>query len=194
MIVLVVCLMSVGAAAAVGIGRILPGLSLFGAQRDSQNTQIVNAVTRTEQVVLLSLGIQGISSKNSKTTFYGVDVPGSERASFIEYSFNAKLGINGKNVTISQNGTNEFRLSVPRFDFLGHDDVKFRLVVESGGVVSWVTPRIDTVEMVNAILNDGKKETYLGSNEEVLRSQVRDFYGRIISSIDPSARLTFDFN
>lgn len=72
---------------------------------------------------------------------------------------------------ISPTGIDEFHVSVPEFAFLGHSDVDFRLVVESNGVVSWVTPKIDTVEMVNAILNDDAKGKYVTSNEAVLRDQ-----------------------
>ena len=193
MLLLALCLIAAGAAAAVGVTRVFPNLPHLGVNSASRNTQIVNAVTRTEQIVLMSLGIQGISSKSSKTTFQGIDIPGSERASFIQYSFSAKLGIDGKDVKISPTGIDEFHVSFPEFVFLGHGDVDFRLVVESNGVVSWVTPKIDTVEMVNAILNDDAKGKYVVANEEVLRDQARSFYAGIATSIDPSVRLTFDY-
>ena len=141
----------------------------------------------------MSLGIQGISSKNQKSTFQGIDIPGSERASFIQYSFSAKLGIEGKSVKIAQVAASEYLVSVPKFVFIGHSDVDFRLVIESSGVVSWVTPKIDTVEMVNAILNDGSKDQYIIANSEILKDQAKSFYGRIVSSIDPSISLKFEF-
>ncbi|MBP8918957.1 MAG: hypothetical protein KBG85_04555 [Micropruina sp.] len=192
-ILLAVGLFGAGVVAAVGVSRVLPNLPYFGTDSSSRNTQIVHAVTRTEQVSLMSLGIQGISSKNQKSTFQGIDIPGSERASFIQYSFSAKLGIEGKSVKIAQVAASEYLVSVPKFVFIGHSDVDFRLVIESSGVVSWVTPKIDTVEMVNAILNDGSKDQYIIANSEILKDQAKSFYGRIVSSIDPSISLKFEF-
>lgn len=192
-ILLAVGLFGAGVVAAVGVSRVLPNLPYFGTDSSSRNTQIVHAVTRTEQVSLMSLGIQGISSKNQKSTFQGIDIPGSERASFIQYSFSAKLGIEGKSVKIAQVAASEYLVSVPKFVFIGHSDVDFRLVIESNGVVSWVTPKIDTVEMVNAILNDDSKDQYIIANSEILKDQAKSFYGRIVSSIDPSISLKFEF-
>lgn len=192
-ILLAVGLFGAGVVAAVGVSRVLPNLPYFGTDSSSRNTQIVHAVTRTEQVSLMSLGIQGISSKNQKSTFQGIDIPGSERASFIQYSFSAKLGIEGKSVKIAQVAASEYLVSVPKFVFIGHSDVDFRLVIESSGVVSWVTPKIDTVEMVNAILNDGSKDQYIIANSEILKDQAKSFYGGIVSSIDPSISLKFEF-
>lgn len=192
-ILLAVGLFGAGVVAAVGVSRVLPNLPYFGTDSSSRNTQIVHAVTRTEQVSLMSLGIQGISSKNQKSTFQGIDIPGSERASFIQYSFSAKLGIEGKSVKIAQVAASEYLVSVPKFVFIGHSDVDFRLVIESSGVVSWVTPKIDTVEMVNAILNDGSKDQYIIANSDILKDQAKSFYGGIVSSIDPSISLKFEF-
>lgn len=192
-ILLAVGLFGAGVVAAVGVSRVLPNLPYFGTDSSSRNTQIVHAVTRTEQVSLMSLGIQGISSKNQKSTFQGIDIPGSERASFIQYSFSAKLGIEGKSVKIAQVAASEYLVSVPKFVFIGHSDVDFRLVIESSGVVSWVTPKIDTVEMVNAILNDDSKDQYIIENSDILKDQAKSFYGGIVSSIDPSISLKFEF-
>lgn len=192
-ILLAVGLFGAGVVAAVGVSRVLPNLPYFGTDSSSRNTQIVHAVTRTEQVSLMSLGIQGISSKNQKSTFQGIDIPGSERASFIQYSFSAKLGIEGKSVKIAQVAASEYLVSVPKFVFIGHSDVDFRLVIESNGVVSWVTPKIDTVEMVNAILNDDSKDQYIIANSDILKDQAKSFYGGIVSSIDPSISLKFEF-
>lgn len=192
-ILLAVGLFGAGVVAAVGVSRVLPNLPYFGTDSSSRNTQIVHAVTRTEQVSLMSLGIQGISSKNQKSTFQGIDIPGSERASFIQYSFSAKLGIEGKSVKIAQVAASEYLVSVPKFVFIGHSDVDFRLVIESNGVVSWVTPKIDTVEMVNAILNDDSKDQYIIENSDILKDQAKSFYGGIVSSIDPSISLKFEF-
>ena len=64
--------------------RLFPSLAPFASESESTDSRIIESVSRKEQVVLLSLGIQGISEKNGKSTFLGVDVPGSTRASFLQ--------------------------------------------------------------------------------------------------------------
>lgn len=173
--------------------RVLPGAALFGADAEAENTQVVDAITREEQVVLLSLGIQGIAERTERGTFLGMDVPGSGRASFVQYSFNAKLGIEGEDVSIRETGEGEYLVSIPEFVFIGHDDETFETVVEDNGALSFVTPEIDTVEMINSILDDDAQDGYVDANEEVLRDQARLFYSAIVASIDPSITLTFEF-
>lgn len=185
--------MMAGALVGVLAVRALPGFAPFGIASESHDTQIVNSVVRKEQVVLLSLGIQGIKEKNQKGDFFGVGIPGSERASFIQYNFTAKLGMDGKAVTITRSGENRYLITIPRFIFIGHDDVKFKLAAEDSGVLSWITPKIDTVEMINTILNDEVREQYLAQNSELLRDQAQVFYTSIITGIDPAITLEFKF-
>src|SRR5690606_12070252 len=54
--------------------------SFFGTHTEESSSQVITSITRTEEVSLLSLGIQGIDSKkaNSKVPFLGLDIPGSE--------------------------------------------------------------------------------------------------------------------
>ncbi|WP_394551731.1 hypothetical protein ACDF64_12760 [Agromyces sp. MMS24-JH15] len=188
--VLVVSCGVIGAPAAM---RALPTLSLFGTESEERDTQVIQAVVREEQVVLLSLGIQGISEKNDTSTFLGTRVPGSERATFVQYAFSAKLGIDGGAVTIEQTGEDEYLISIPEFEFIGHDDERFELVGEQNGVLSWMTPEIDTVEMINAILSDDVKHEYLDANEKILQDQAQAFYSGIITSIDPTLTVRFAF-
>lgn len=188
-----VLLVGAGAVLALGAMKAFPGLSLFGSESETRNTQVVNSITRTEQVVLLSLGMQGISEKNERGKFFGMDVPGSERASFMQYTFNAKLGLEGRDVRVSQTGEKEFLVSIPGFVFIGHDNVQFRLVAENNGALSWVTPEVDTLEMANNVLNDDAKAKYIVSNREILQDQAKVFYTGIINSIDPSIAIRFEF-
>ena len=74
-----------------------------------------------------------------------------------------------------------------------YDDPTFKVAVEDGGVLSWATPDIDKVEMVNEILNDDARAEYLASNEELLQDQTRVFYDSLISSIDPEIVTTYEF-
>ncbi len=160
---------------------------------ESSNTQVIAAITRTEQVALVSLGIQGIAEKTQSTTIFGMEVPGSERALFLQYTFNAKLGLDGKDVEIEKTGENEFTITMPEFIFIGHDDVNFKLATEKNGVLSWATPEIDTFEMTNNILSDEAQVEYVQANRKLLREQAKAFYSGIVSGIDPSIDLDFEF-
>jgi len=144
-------------------------------------------------VVLLSLGIQGISEKTERITFLGVDVPGSERASFVQYSFNAKLGIDGRDVRIVPSGEKKYRISIPEYIFIGHSNEDFKLVAENNGALSFITPENDPVEMINSILSEDAQAEYIANNEEILREQAVMFYSGIITGIDPEISITYDF-
>ena len=183
----------VGVAVAFLAWWLLPTGSLLGSDTEARDTQIIQSVTREEQVVLLSLGIQGIAEQTERGSFLGVDIPGSGRASFIQYGFNAKLGIEGSDVTIARTGENGLTISIPEFVFIGHDDETFRTVVEDNGALSFVTPEIDTAEMINEILSHDAQDEYIEANQEVLEDQARVFYTAIVTSIDPTMDITFEF-
>lgn len=184
-----------GALLTFGVVRLLPDLPILQSTQTTSHSQIVNAVERKEQVVLLSLGVQGISERSSeRSALFGVEIPGSERAAFIQYSFNAKLGIEGRDVDIEQIDEGKYRVSIPDFKFIGHDNVSFKLVAENNGVLSWVTPEIDQLDIVNSILSPDDQEQYIGANEEILRDQAEAFYSGIITSVAPNVQVQFDFH
>lgn len=166
---------------------------LFSNRGEERNTQIVDSVTRSEQVVLLSLGIQGISKRDEQGFLFDWAVPGTERALYLQYAFTAKLGIDGAAVQIEPTGERAFEITIPRFRFLGHDEVSFEVAAENNGIISWFTPEIDPVAMVNAILGPEEQQQYLAANQATLREQAEHFYRRIITAIDPSVRITFVF-
>lgn len=188
---LVLCLAVIGAI--VAIDR-FTDYSILDDRSESRSSQVINAVTREEQVVLVSLAIQGIDEETVTSTIFGLDVPLSGRASFLQYGFDAKLGIEGGDVRIEETGVDEFLVSIPAFVFIGHDNESFRLVAEDNGVLSFVTADIDTAEMITRILNDDTKADYLEANAEILRDQAESFYSGIIRSIDPAIVLRFEFS
>ncbi|GAB3529906.1 hypothetical protein [Arthrobacter monumenti] len=185
----------IGLVAVAAIGATPAAFSIFasGAASETRNTQVINSITRQEQVVLVSLGIQGIQEEErSGQRFLGLEVPGSGRASFMQYSFHAKLGIDGKDVRITQTGEGKYLVSIPEFIFIGHDDPHFELATENNGALSWMTPKIDPVEMINDILDDDAKDQYIDANDVVLRDQAKAFYMGIIRSIDPTIDVKFE--
>lgn len=168
-------------------------LSPFGIESESHDSQVIYAIERTQEVSLLSLGIQGIKEKDQSGTIFGKEVPFSEKTVFLQYNFFAKLGIDGAQVKVTKTGENAYLISVPEFEFIGYDEPTFKLAVEDDGALSWGTPDIDKVEMVNEILNDDARQTYIDSNEELLKEQTKSFYESLITSIDPTVETTFEF-
>jgi hypothetical protein len=164
----------------------------------TRSTQVVEAVTREQEVVLLSLGIQGIEEKSANSTFFGLDVPGSERTAFMRYEFAAKLGFDGADVAINETAASEYSISIPQFDFIGHefiseDGAPFKMVVQSGGALSWVTPEIDDAEMINRVLSEGARSEYIEIHRELLQEQAEAFYSGLVRAVDPDAKLIFEF-
>ena len=193
---LAVVLLLVGAVAAIGASRAISYFNTPVVQEtaDTRDTRVIQSITREEQIVLLSLGIQGITERSQATKIFGKEIPGSERVVFVQYSFNAKLGIEGKDVTIKQTGDTEYLVTIPEFIFIGHNNQSFKLVAENNGVLSFVTSEIDPVQMINGILNDEAKDAYVSSNREVLQDKARGFYTAIIQNIDPNVTVKFAFD
>lgn len=168
-------------------------LSPIGIHSETHDSQVIQAIERTQEVSLLSLGIQGITEKDQSGTIFGKEIPWSEETLFLQYNFKAKLGIDGADVDITKTGKKAFLISIPEFSFIGHDEVTMKVAAEDGGVLSWITPDIEPVEMVNEILNDDTQDEYIGDNEELLQEQTKLFYDSLISSIDPDVETTYEF-
>ncbi|NHB85499.1 hypothetical protein G7085_15160 [Tessaracoccus sp. HDW20] len=154
----------------------------------------MSAIQRTEEIALVSLGIQGILEESKESTFPGVKVPGSKRLTLMQYGFTAKLGIDGAGVAIEPTGDDAYRISFPEFIFIGHDNASFKVAAEDKGLLSWATPEIDTIAMVNEILTDKARSEYLSANEELLKEQATAFYTSIIRAVDPAIELEFVFD
>lgn len=190
-------LLVVGLAIGVGVSVAAPWVfkSFVSVQTETKGTnqQVVQALERDQQVSLLGLGIQGILEKNSRSNLMGIEMPGTTRAVFLQYSFTAKLGLEGKDVRVTEQSDGHFKVSVPEFIFIGHDDVTFKMAAEDNGVLSWVTPEIDTLEVVNEVLNDDTQQRYLEQNSDLLKEQTESFYGGLIRSVDPDLEVTFEY-
>ena len=119
-----------------GVYAVRQSGDIYSARVESKNTQVINAVQREEQVVLLSLGIQGLAEKSSAGEVFGVRVPWTDRTQFVQYSYKAKLGIEGKDVRVTETGEHAYTVEVPQFIFIGHTDEEFKTAVEDNGVLS----------------------------------------------------------
>ena len=186
---------SVLAGAAIALWVAQAFTNFFSANTDTtrQDTQVINAVTEIEEVALLSLGIQGIVESRANTELFGFEVPGTGRTSFIKYTYQAKLGIDGSAVTITPTGENSYVVGIPEFIVIGTNDVDFSTAVEVNGVLSWVTAEIDELEIVNEALNPANQQAQIDQQRDLLEEQAEFFYGTIIRNVDPEIELEFEF-
>lgn len=165
----------------------------IGVETESSTSEIVNAVEREEQVVLVSSSVQGLHKTETRRTAFGRGVPGSGRTHFLQYTYTAKLGIEGKDVEIRETADNEFTIVIPAFTFIGHSDPTFETVLEDGGIIRFVSPEIDTASVITDVLNGEAKNEHVRRNTELLKDQAKVFYSGIVHAIDEDAQLTFEY-
>jgi hypothetical protein len=167
--------------------------SLFTSSSHERDSQVVQSVTRLQEVALLSLHIEGISKHESNGEIFGVAVPASEKTTLIQYKFDAKLGIDGSQVTIEPNGPESFRVTIPQFIGIGFDEPVFEDPLEMSNALSWMaTPAVQT-RMINNILSDENKQKYISQNEAALKEQAKVFYSELIANVDPEVTIDFEF-
>src|SRR6476661_7470997 len=76
-------------------------LSPLGITSSSSDSQVVQAIERTQEVSLLGLGIQGIKEESRDREIFGKSIPGTGEKLFVKYSFKAKLGLDGAKVKVT---------------------------------------------------------------------------------------------
>lgn len=165
-----------------------------GTATTTNISEVVRSIERQEKVVLLSLGIQGITERSQTRKVWGVDVPGSQRTTFMQYNYRALLGVDGKFVKVVPSGENAVRITLPEFMFIGYDSVSFKTAVEKNGALSWITPEVDQPTLISEILNDKAKDEHVQANRDTLESQARAFYGGIVKGVDPSVTVTYNLS
>lgn len=182
-------------AVVVGLVALGPAVrnSFLDVSTESRNTQVITAIDRQEQIVLLSTSTQGLTEESAHSNLFGKKIPGTERTQFLQYTYRAKLGIEGGEVSIEEAGDNQYLISVPEFIFIGHDNVDFKTAVEDNGIISWVTPEIDTASKITEILSEGEMSEQIDSNRDLLQDQARTFYTSIIKGIDDEIEIDFEF-
>lgn len=168
-------------------------LSPFGIKSETSDSQVVQSIRRTEEVSLLAIGIQGITSEERCSTAFGKCVPGTSDEVYMQYKFTGKLGIDGAGVEVTESGTDAYTISVPDFEFIGYSEPEFEVAVTDDGILSWMTEDIDQAEMITRILGDEAQQKYLDDNASVLQDQTKVFYDNIILSVAPEAKITYEF-
>lgn len=187
LVIFVLALLAAAAFAGVAVGKWL------GASEE-RDLQVVRSVRGEEQVILLTAGLTDIKEERDSQTFFGLfDIPLSDRTTFLRYEFDAKFGIDGKEVGIEPLGDKAYRITIPEFVFLGYDDSDFSVATESNGILSWTTPEIDKLQATEELLSDEAVAEHIAGFRPLLEEQAATFYTRIVSSIEPDATLTFEF-
>lgn len=172
-----------------GMGWLAP----LGITTESNDSQVITAVERTEDVSLVSLGIQGLMDKSQNTDIAGWPIPGTTKRVWVQYTFQAKLGIDGSQVEVTESRDHNYEVSVPEFTFIGFDEPDFKVALEDNDF-TLLTEDIDQAEMVSEVLSGSDQEQYISTNRDLLEDQTAVFYDRLITSIDPDAKTTYVFS
>jgi len=165
----------------------------FGVTEE-RSVQVVRSVQGEEQVILLTAGLSEDKTQVENSKFMGmITLPGTSRLTYMRVDFDAKYGIEGKDVTISQTGENAYRITIPEFISLGLSDPQISVATEKNGILSWVTPEVDQNAIIEEVLANDTAEKHIDGFRPMLEDQARQFYTRIVESINPDVTLEFVF-
>lgn len=188
LVVFVMLLIAAGVYAGFAAGK-------FAGATETRSTQVTRSVTTEEQVVLLTSGVVGVlEERGAGLEVLGLfELPGSERALFVRYEFDEKLGVEGGDVEVRETGENGYLISIPKFISLGYDEPKVSKATEENGILSWTTPEIDKFKIAEKVLNGQDERSDIEGLRPLLEEQARVFYTRIVTSIAPDATVEFEF-
>lgn len=180
---------------AVAAGTLYIFFPQYGFSQWAQSTdeKVVHSLTLPNEVILLRLGIQGITEEQSGAEILGQQIPGTTHHHLLQYSFQASLGVNGKDVNISQVSEKKYRIDVPKFVFLGQSDIQLKTIVDNDGVLSFLSTDVDPLQVATRVLNTDAKNEYITQNIDILKRQTQDYYSGIVRAIDPEIELDFTF-
>ena len=170
----------------------------FGAN-ESRDTQVIRSIKGEEQVILVTAGMTDVKEEREDGLNIALGdwdlftLPGSERSVLIRYEYDAKFGIEGKDVQIRQTGDNAYTVSIPEFIYLGYANPDLSIANEKNGLLSWTTPEIATDEVFEELLTQPAVEAHIDGFRPLLEEQAETFYSRIVEAIDPAIELTFEF-
>ena len=193
LLVTVLVVVGMGAAFAFAGLNALALSSLFTSSSNDRDSQVVQSVTRVQEVALLSLHIEGVARDKDNREILGVPVPESEKTTLILYKFDARLGIDGSHVKIEPTGPESFRVTIPEFIGIGFDNPVFEDPLESNNALGWLAPPAVQTRMINNTLSIKNKQKYITQNEAALKEQAQVFYSEIIASVDPEISIDFSF-
>lgn len=161
--------------------------------KTDKDSLTVKSLSKEKQIVLVNLGLSEILNEEKSSQLFGKNIVGTSRKKFIQASFDAKLGLNGKDVDITKDGKNSYLITVPKFIFIGYNNPNFKLLDEHNGVFSSFTSDINESDMINKVLNGKSKKKYLTKYDDLLRQSTKEFYRGIVQNTNPEAKLSFKF-
>jgi hypothetical protein len=184
----VLTLLVVGIAGGTGVAA---GM-FFGAAHERE-VQVIRSVELEEQVVLVRSGINGLKAEREVQDINGIVIPWSDRSLLLQYDFDTMVGIDGRGVSIVPTGEKSFRVAIPDFILIGTADPEYSVVNENNGVLSFATPEIDTLRLTQELLNDDVALEHIEGLRPLLEEQARTFYTNIVTAVDPTITLEFEF-
>lgn len=170
----------------------------FGAT-ESRDTQVIRSIRGEEKVILVTAGLSEVKEERADGLKLAVGdwdlftLPGSERSVLARYEFDAKFGIEGKDVEITKTGDNAYRITIPEFISLGYADPVLSIANREDGFLSWTTPEIATDDVFEELLSSAAVDEHVDGFRPLLEEQAETFYSKIIEAIDPAIELTFEF-
>lgn len=170
----------------------------FGAT-ESRDTQVIRSIKGEEQVILVTAGMTDVKEEREDGLNIALGdwdlftLPGSERSVLIRYEYDAKFGIEGKDVEIRQTSDNAYTVSIPEFIYLGYSNPDLSIANEKNGLLSWTTPEIATDDVFEELLTQPAVEAHIDGFRPLLEEQAETFYSKIVEAIDPAIELTFEF-
>jgi len=163
----------------------------LSSQSVIKNEQVVTSMEKKEQSVLLELKVKSVSEARGVPPTVIQGLPFLEKARYMIYTSKVKLGVDA--VTVVPTGDHEFVVQVPPFIWIGEDDTNIEQVISDDGILSAFTTQQSEVDQFNAIFTDELKDDYLEQNDQTLRDQTEFYFTKLATSIDPDAKLTFEF-
>lgn len=191
----VVCLIGLLVISITLVGVFFGKSKMFDVFEESNETQVVTAMKKQKEVAVLGLSVTDIYDKSQATTFFGLDVPFSEKTSYLKGTFDAKLGFDGKQVKIKQSKVddNKYTITIPSFVVVGISNPKFEVVDSKGEMLSFVTENIDTHDLANKAMSDKTLKKYIKMNKEWLEEQSQTYYEGLLRKVDSDIKLEFKF-
>ncbi|MEL4358907.1 MULTISPECIES: hypothetical protein [unclassified Luteococcus] len=95
---------------------------------------------------------------------------------------------------IKQTTPTSYVITLPEFIFIGHDKEEFKLAVEKNGILSWVSPDVDTADLITEVLGADAQQEQISRNRQALEEQARAFYVGIVKGVQPDATVELRFS
>ncbi|MSS46705.1 hypothetical protein FYJ43_11925 [Cutibacterium sp. WCA-380-WT-3A] len=95
--------------------------------------------------------IPRLLQKEQAKTIGGHEVWGTKKTEFIQYGYDAQLGIDGTAVIITRKDPTHIKVTVPPFKFTGHSNEEFKKAAEDNGAISFVTADIDAAKAITEL-------------------------------------------